>query len=130
MIGLDTNILVRFITQDDAKQTAIVNRVFETELTEKNQGFISHVVIIELLWVLKYTYQQPKESLILVLESLLATKQLLVDRADLVYLALKKYRAGNADFSDALILTINEAAGCERTVTFGKKAAMIGMEKI
>ena len=130
MIGLDTNILVRFITQDDAKQSAIVNRVIETELNEKNQGFISHVVIIELLWVLKYTYQQPKESLILVLESLLATKQLLVDRADLVYLALKKYRTGNADFSDALILTVNEAAGCERTVTFDKKAATIGMEKI
>ena len=130
MIGLDTNILFRFITQDDAKQSAIVNRVIETELNEKNQGFISHVVIIELLWVLKYTYQQPKESLILVLESLLATKQLLVDRADLVYLALKKYRTGNADFSDALILTVNEAAGCERTVTFDKKAATIGMEKI
>lgn len=130
MIGLDTNILVRFITQDDAKQSAIVNRVIETELNEKNQGFISHIVIIELLWVLKYTYQQPKESLILVLESLLATKQLLVDRADLVYLALKKYRSGNADFSDALILTVNEAAGCERTVTFDKKAATIGMEKI
>jgi predicted nucleic-acid-binding protein len=130
MIGLDTNILVRFITQDDAKQTAIVNRIFETELTEKNQGFISHVVIIELLWVLKYTYQQPKGSLILVLESLLATRQLLVERADVVYLALKKYRTGNADFSDALILTINEAAGCERTVTFDKKAVLIGMEKI
>ena len=130
MIGLDTNILVRFITQDDAKQSAIVNRVIETELNEKNQGFISHVVIIELLWVLKYTYRQPKESLILVLESLLATKQLMVYRADLVYLALKKYRAGNADFSDALILAVNEAAGCDRTVTFDNKAATIGMEKI
>ncbi|MES2825492.1 MAG: type II toxin-antitoxin system VapC family toxin [Pseudomonadota bacterium] len=130
MIGIDTNVVIRYLTQDDPKQSAVANQLIETELSEKRLGFISHIVLVEILWVLESCYNQKKDSLITVIESLLTTKQIIIERAEIVHLALKKYRAANADFSDALILTVNEAAGCERTVTFDKKAILIGMEKI
>lgn len=130
MIGLDTNVLVRFLTQDDPKQSAKANQIIARELTEKKPGFISHPVLIELIWVLKFSYEQPKEALVQVIESLLVTRQLLVERADLVYLALQKYRAGQADFSDALIYTLAQRAGCEKTLTFDKKAKTLGMDII
>lgn len=130
MIGLDTNVLVRFLTQDDPKQSAKANRVINQELSEKNQGFVSHPVLMELIWVLRFSYDQSKETLIHVIENLLVTKQLQIERADLVYLALQKYVNGQADFSDALIYMLAESAGCEKTLTFDKKSKSIGMELI
>lgn len=130
MIGLDTHLLVRYLTQDDPRQAAVANRLIETELSEKQQGFVPHIVLVEMIWVLESCYDQKKEALVAVIESLLSTKQIIVERAEVVHLALKKYRAGNADFSDALVLTVCEASGCERTVTFDRKAAAIGMEKL
>ena len=130
MIGLDTNLLIRYLAQDDPRQSAVANRLIETELSEKRVGFITHIVLVEIIWVLESCYNQKKEALVSVIESLLTTKQIIVERAEIVHLALKKYRAGSADFSDALILAVCEASGCERTVTFDKKAAAIGMEKL
>lgn len=130
MIGLDTNVLIRYLTQDDAKQAALANHLIESELSEKYTGFIAHIVLVEIIWVLESCYDQKKESLVAVIESLLTTKQLIVERAEVVHLALKKYRSGGADFSDALVLAVCEASGCERTVTFDKKAIAIGMEKL
>ena len=130
MIGLDTNVLVRFLTQDDPKQSAKANQIISRELSEKKQGFISHPVLIELIWVLKFSYEQPRETLVQVIESLLVTRQLVVERADLVYLALQKFRNSQADFSDALIYTLAQTAGCEKTLTFDKKAKTLGMEII
>jgi predicted nucleic-acid-binding protein len=130
MIGLDTNVVIRYLTQDDSKQSAIANRLIESELSDKCLGFITHIVLVEVIWVLESCYDQKKEALVSVIESLLTTKQIIIDRAEVVHLALKRYRAGNADFSDALILAVCDASGCERTATFDKKAATIGMEKI
>ena len=130
MIGLDTNVVIRYLTQDDPRQSAIANRFIENQLSEKLMGYITHISLVEIIWVLESCYDQKKEALLTVLESLLTTKQIMVERTEIVYLALKKYRTSNADFSDALIVAVCEAAGCERTVTFDKKAAAIGMEKI
>lgn len=130
MIGLDTNLLIRYLTQDDPRQSAIANRVIESELSEKQLGFIAHIVLVEIIWVLESCYGQKKEALVSVIESLLTTKQIIVERAEVAHLALKKYRTGSADFSDALILAVCEASGCERTVTFDKRAAAIGMHKL
>lgn len=130
MIGLDTNVVIRYLTQDDAKQSAIANRIIEQELNEKNQGYITLISLIEITWVLESCYEQTKDDVINVLDSLLTIKQITIEKTDLVYLALKRFRSGNADFSDVLIALVCENAGCKRVVSFDKKAATVGMEKI
>jgi predicted nucleic-acid-binding protein len=127
MIGLDTNVVVRYLTQDDPVQSAIASKIIKTQLSEKNLGFISLAVVLEIVWVLKFSYGQSKDALINIIENLLTTKQFSIERADLVYLALKKYRVGTADFSDALIQVLAENAGCEKTLSFDKKAQSVGM---
>lgn len=130
MIGLDTNVVIRYLTQDDPKQSAIANRIIEQELTEKNQGYITLISLIEITWVLESCYQQTKEDIINLLDLLLTIKQISIEKTDLVYLALKRFRTGAADFSDALITLVCEDAGCKRVVSFDKKAVTVGMEKI
>ena len=130
MIGLDTNVVIRYLTQDDPKQSAIANRIIEQELTEKNQGYITLISLIEIACVLESCYEQTKDDLINVLDSLLTIKQISIEKTDLVYLALKRFRTGTADFSDALITLVCEDAGCKRVVSFDKKAVTVGMEKI
>lgn len=130
MIGLDTNVVIRYLTQDDPKQSATANRIIERELTEKNQGYITLISLIEITWVLESCYDQTKEELINVLDLLLTIKQISIEKTDLVYLALKRFRTGTADFSDALITLVCEDAGCKRVVSFDKKAVTVGMEKI
>lgn len=130
MIGLDTNVVIRYLTQDDAKQSAIANRLIEKELNEKNPGYITLISLIEITWVLESCYEQTKEEIINVLNALLTVKQIAVEKADLVYLALKRFSSGTADFSDALIAIVCEDAGCKRIVSFDKKAVTVGMEKI
>ncbi|HSC68772.1 MAG TPA: type II toxin-antitoxin system VapC family toxin [Cellvibrio sp.] len=129
MIGLDTNVVIRYLTQDDVKQSAIANRIIEQELNEKNQGYITLISLIEITWVLESCYAQTKDDVINVLDSLLTIKQITIEKTDLVYLALKRFRSGNADFSDALITLVCEHAGCKRVVSFDKKAVTVGMEK-
>jgi predicted nucleic-acid-binding protein len=104
MIGLDTNVLVRYLTQDDAAQSALANQVIEEQLTQRNPGFISSIVLVEVVWVLETCYDQTQSAIEAIVNGLLTTRQLVVDEADLVYLALKRFSGGNADFSDALIL--------------------------
>lgn len=130
MIGLDTNVVIRYLTQDDPKQSAIANRIIEQELTEKNQGYITLISLIEIAWVLESCYEQTKDDLINVLDLLLTIKQISIEKTDLVYLALKRFRTGTADFSDALITLVCEDAGCKRIISFDKKAVTVGMEKI
>ena len=130
MIGLDTNVVIRYLTQDDPKQSAIANRIIEQELTEKNQGYITLISLIEIAWVLESCYEQTKDDLINVLGLLLTIKQISIEKTDLVYLALKRFRTGTADFSDALITLVSEDAGCKRIISFDKKAVTVGMEKI
>ncbi|MDZ7924954.1 MAG: type II toxin-antitoxin system VapC family toxin [Marinagarivorans sp.] len=130
MIGLDTNVVIRYLTQDDKKQSAIANQLIESELSESNLGYITLITLVEITWVLESCYDQKKSALVSIIESLLSIKQIMVERTDIAYLALKQYRDGNADFSDALISMTCIDAGCNKIVTFDKKAATVGMQKI
>jgi predicted nucleic-acid-binding protein len=130
MIGLDTNILVRYITQDDAAQSKKATLLIENELSQSNLGFVTLIGLIELTWVLESCYDQDKESLIKVIEGLLTTKQILLERSDLAHLAMKDFKSGNGDFSDAVISRISIDHGCSKILTFDKKALSIGMSKI
>jgi len=121
MIGLDTNVIVRYLTLDDSAQAPAAVELIRSFSLE-SQGFVSLVVLTELVWVLQDSYDFNKEQIARVVETLLRSRELLHERADLVAQALRKFTAGSADFSDCLIERSGHAAECEYTVTFDRKA--------
>lgn len=122
MIGLDTNVLVRYIMQDDARQSAQATRLVES-LTSEAPGYVSLVSVVELDWVLSSGYQLDRAQTVEAFASLLRTKEIVVDRAETVWKALRIFHDSNADFADCLIERSASAAGCERTMTFDRGAA-------
>ncbi|SCK09530.1 Predicted nucleic-acid-binding protein, contains PIN domain [Variovorax sp. HW608] len=122
MIGLDTNVVVRYIMQDDARQVAKANKLVES-LTIEEPGFLSLVSIVELVWVLGSSYELKRQQIAQSLDALLRTKELVIDRAELVGKALRVYGGTSADFADCLIQITSAGAGCDRTMTFDKGAA-------
>ena len=122
MIGLDTNVLVRYIMQDDAKQSARATKLVES-LTGDEPGFVTLVSVVELVWVLSSCYALTRLQLAQALEALLRAKQLVVDQAEHVARALRVFSAGSADFADCLIERTAAHAGCSRTMTFDVAAA-------
>ena len=123
MIGLDTNVLVRYLVEDDPAQASRAARLIETRCTEDAPGFVNRVVLCELVWVLESAYDYPRATVAATLESLLRTAELEIDAADAAWPALTAYRGGGVDFSDALIGRLNRNAGCDGTATFDKDAA-------
>lgn len=122
MIGLDTNVLVRYIMQDDAKQAAKATKLIEG-LNAQEPGFITLVSVVELVWVLSSSYDLARDQIVQALDVILRAKQLVVDQAEHVVRALRAYGAGNADFADCLIERTAVAAGCAKTMTFDVAAA-------
>jgi predicted nucleic-acid-binding protein len=122
MIGLDTNIVVRYLTHDDAAQTAAAVSVIDS-LSQDSPGFLSLIVIAELVWVLEVSYRFKKNEIEHVLDTLLRSKELVVERAEIVAQALRKFRASRAEFADCLIERCGHAADCQYTVTFDQNAA-------
>ena len=122
MIGLDTNVLVRYITQDDPKQSSKATRLIES-LTAEAPGYVGIVAVIELVWVLTACYSSTRSEIGEVLETLLRTQEILVGEAETVWKALRGFRQGKADFADCLIEKMAHAAGCRHTVTFDQGAA-------
>jgi predicted nucleic-acid-binding protein len=123
MIGLDTNVIVRYVTQDDPKQSPVATRFMEKTLTAEEAGFVSLVVLAEVVWVLVSLYAADRTGIAEVLTGLLTTQQLRVESAELVWRAKRRYEQSKADFSDALIIECAMAAGCQRSVTFDRPAA-------
>jgi len=121
MIGLDTNVLVRYIMQDDAKQSALATRLVES-LSAESPGFVPLVSVVELAWVLSSAYELDRTQLVEAFEALLRTKEIVVDRAETVWKALRVFQSANADFADCVIERSASAAGCERTMTFDRGA--------
>lgn len=122
MIGLDTNVVVRYLTHDDPAQTAAAVRVMDS-LSSDAPGFLSLIVIVELVWVLEVSYRFRKNDIERVLETLLRSKELVIERAEVVFQASRKYSASRADFADCLTERCGHAAECQYTVTFDRNAA-------
>lgn len=122
MKGLDTNILVRYLVRDEPNQTALANRFIETKCTAEAPGFISHIVLCELVWVLTSGYGYRLYDSLKALEQMLRVSQLRIESPQIVWQALTDTRKGRADFSDYLLARANSAHGCEYTATFDKKA--------
>ncbi len=123
MIGLDTNVVVRFLAQDDKMQSPIATR-FISGLTRDRPGFISSVVLAEITWVLSRAYKTSRDDIAKAVEGLLRSAELIVENSDAAYRALGVYQTSNsAEFADALIAQIASLAGAAETVTLDQSAA-------
>ena len=127
MIGLDTNVLVRYIAQDDVVQSALAVRLIEKQCSPDQPGFVGLITLVELIWVSESCYGATKKNIVDIVRKLLSTKHLLVQDAETVWKALLMFEAGQADFADYLVERVASAAGCTSIVTFDKKAAKAGM---
>lgn len=125
MIGLDTNVVIRYLVQDDATQARKANHLMEKILTQDEPGFINLTTLCEIIWVLKRNYRLDKPGQVAVVDGLLTTKQLMVENIPVAWKALRAYEAGSADFSDAVIAYANHSQQCEYTVTFDKQASRL-----
>jgi predicted nucleic-acid-binding protein len=126
MIGIDTNVLVRYITLDDPIQTPAAVKLVDS-LTQDEPGFVSLVVTAELTWVLEVCYKFEKKAVVRVLEALLRSKEVMLEQASVISESLHLFTAGTADFADYLIERGARAAGCSYTYTLDQKAAASGM---
>ena len=122
MIGLDTNILVRYVAQDDLKQSPKATRLIES-LSADSPGYVSVVSVVEMAWVLSSCYVSTKGEICEVLETLLRTKEIVVAHADTVWKALRLFKEDKSDFADCMIERSANEAGCSYTATFDRDAA-------
>ena len=122
MIGLDTNVLVRYLVQDDAIQSPKATACIES-FTAERRGFVSLTALVELVWVLSSCYEMDKDGLIRVIDTLLRTNYLAVEQPDTAWRAVHLFRLSKADFEDCLIACSCRAAGCDEILTFDSLAA-------
>lgn len=125
MIGLDTNVLVRYLVQDDPVQSAKATQVFEHRLSARNPVFISVVVFAETVWVLERSYRFSNAEIAAAIEGILQTNLVVVENEQEVFTAMIALKEGRASFADALIGALNTRAGCSGTVTFDRKASRL-----
>lgn len=130
MIGLDTNVLVHYIVRDDPAQTALADRCIEHGCSREQPGYVSHLVLAELDWVLGRGHGYPRQMLGEVLATLLSSEAVKIQDAPLVRAALGDFSAGAADFADCLIGLLHPRAECETTVTFDTKAARLPTHRL
>ena len=130
MIGLDTNVLVRYIVEDDEKQAELARIAIEEKCSAGDPGFVSLMVLCEIVWVLQRAYTCSRVQIAEVLMNLLLTETLLIEYHDIAWQAYHDYYDGNADYADCLISRLNHAKGCSTTYTFDKKAAKLPHDTI
>lgn len=128
-IGIDTNVLLRMVLNDDAEQRARA-LAFGNRLSEEEPGFVSLIVLVEFSWSLLSRYGMPKEQVQAAIQRLLKVKTLAFEDFDAIVVALERSNSPQVDFADALIAEHNRNLGCSRTVTFDQRAAksVVGME--
>ena len=125
MIGLDTNVVVRYLAQDDPVQSPKATEVIERRLTEEDPGFISVVAMAEMAWVLERSYGLVDQEIAAAIERMLQADVLVVENEQAVFTAMVALRERRGSFADALIRALDAKAGCSRTLTFDQKALRI-----
>ncbi len=121
MTGIDTNVLVRYLVQDDPEQARRAARFVINECSSEDPGFINRIVLCEMVWVLETAYGYARGNLALALEKILRTTQFEIEDHQEAWSSLREYQDG-ADFADSFIAAVNRRHGCNRTVTFDRKA--------
>lgn len=130
MIGLDTSILVRYFTQDDAEQGRKATKLLHSTLSIEQPGFVSLVTLAELAWVLRSRYRSTRNEVITIVEALLTAPNMVVQDANAVWMALDDCSAPGVGVADALIAAIGRLHQCEYTLTFDEKALRITGSKL
>lgn len=124
MIGLDTNIIVRYLVRDDPLQTQKALACIG-QLTESRPGFISIVAVAETAWVLKRVYGYTDAVIVMAVERLLQASEFMVQNEQQVFYAVTMLKLGRASLGDALIGALGSQVGCDHTLTFDRKAARL-----
>jgi len=122
MIGLDTNVLIRYLAQDDPVQSPRATDLIEQRLTEEEPGFISVVAMAEIAWVLERAYGLADRDIAAAIEAILQAELLVVESEQEVFTAMTALKDGSGSFADALIAALGANAGCSRTLTFDRRA--------
>ena len=122
MIGIDTNILVRYLTQDDIEQAKTAEALLNKYLTKPKSVLVNNIVMCELIWVLDRGYKYSKDKIIDVVRHIISTEEFAFENQKVLWLALDQFEKKRLDFSDALIGQLNKHQGCEATFTFDKAA--------
>jgi predicted nucleic-acid-binding protein len=125
MIGLDTNVLMRYLLQDDPKQARRANQIIDRQLSEQNPGFVNLTTILEIVWVLRSLLKRSPSEIAAHIEDLLAADSLEVQNEQQVFEAAFALKRGTGEFEDALIGALNAWAGCSHTLTFDRKTARL-----
>jgi predicted nucleic-acid-binding protein len=125
MIGLDTNIIVRYLAQDDPVQSPKATDIIERRLTEDNPGFVSLITIVETVWVLDRAYSLTANEIATAIERMLQSDTLSIQNEQEVFAATMALKANQASFADALVESLGTWAGGTSTLTFDKKAARL-----
>jgi predicted nucleic-acid-binding protein len=127
VIGLDTNVLVRYLTQDDPDQAAQATRILEEELTGDDPGFIGLVVLVETIWVLRRLYKASPEEIRETVNDLLGSRSILIENRHVVARAVATSEKNASDFADSIIAASALDVGCRKIVSFDRGAVRAGM---
>ena len=125
MIGLDTNVVVRYLIQDDLQQSRRATQIFNHQLTTTQPGFLSVVTMVEVVWVLDRAYGLATQEIAAALERMLQTDVLMIENEQEVFTAMVALKQGRGSFADALIAELGARVGCTRTLTFDHKVVRL-----
>ena len=125
MPALDTNVLVRYIVQDDPSQLAAAKRLISRFVTEGRALFVPVTVVLELEWVLRSSFAFSKEDVLMTLSTLLSAAELTFESERALEVALQLFRKGSAEFADCLHVALAAQAGEQPLWTFDKGASKV-----
>jgi predicted nucleic-acid-binding protein len=125
MLGIDTNVLVRFLVQDDELQFEKVRKLIKREVAAGRKVYINHLVLMETEWVLRSRYTVSKDQIIAAISGLLEAIDVQFEDEPVIEEALFNWKEATADFADCLIGAKNRRMGCTATATFDSKASKI-----
>lgn len=125
MLGLDTNLLVRFLVRDDESQFEQARKLIKREVAAGRRVFVNQLVLMETEWVLRSRYAVPKTQIIEAISGLLNAADIRFEDEPVIEEALFTWKDSIADFTDCLIGAKNRRMGCRATVTFDAKASRL-----
>jgi predicted nucleic-acid-binding protein len=122
MLGVDTNVLVRYLTRDDQSQYEKARRMIDREVAKGEPVLVSLLVLLETEWVLRSRYEMAKADIVTALSALLDTADLTFEDEPSVETAVYSWKDSAAEFADCLIEARNRRLGCRATATFDVRA--------
>ena len=125
MIGVDTNVVLRLIVEDDAEQSRRAAKFVESHCTSDSPGFINRITLCETIWVLKSGHGYDRGKIAAAIKRITETVYFVVEDREHVQRALDRFERAAIDFADALVAEVNRAHGCDSTATFDRKAARL-----